>query len=158
MGQEFFRKYSDIIGEATRGVFNNADNAIVRPANQAERDMLAKGIKSARTYNKDMNAYTDQPIDNTGGVAGQTRGDNKSYGTTSSQIPNPEGAASAAYQSRPNVGMPANIRSDGGGSWQTGAVDTRAVNTGVPGAPVSQNDIRPNQGKATAIKKPAQPW
>ena len=67
MSTEFFRKYMDIVDEAVRGVLVNpgagtdGKDYAVRPSNQAERDQIAKGLKAARTYNRDAAAYAVAP-------------------------------------------------------------------------------------------------
>lgn len=157
MGHEFFRKYTEIVDEATRGVFNQGAN-VIRPTNQGERDLLAKGIKSARTYNRGQNAYTNQPIDATGGEKGQVRGNEQSYGATSSQIPKSDAEIQSGLGGGATTrGMPVDLSNDQSGKkWQTGAVNTQDVNT--PNGPKAAGPIQPNQGKATAIKKPPQPW
>ena len=146
MSTEFFRKYIDILDEAVRGVMVNPGGTAVRPNSPEERDIVAKGLKTARTYNKNMAKYAAAPGEKQD--VDPATAQRRSRGALSGSIIEP-GAGGADIEK----GMPVTIPSaPDSGTWQT-----RAINTKNPNVRVG-SDIKANQGKATGPRKPTAPF
>ena len=146
MSTEFFRKYIDIVDESVRGVMVGPGSTAVRPNSPEERDMVAKGLKTARTYNKNMAKYAAAPGEKQ--EVDPATAQRRSRGALSGSIiePGPGGADV-------EKGMPVTIPSaPDSGTWQT-----RAINTKNPNVRVG-SDIKANQGKATGPRKPSAPF
>lgn len=151
MSTEFFRKYIDIMDEAVRGVLvkpggSNGQDYAVRPSNPEERNLVAKGLKTARAYNKNNAKFATtsgekQDVDTE--LALQ-----RSKGVVSGSIIEPNSTGADIEKGMP-VTLPSAPES---GTWQT-----RAINTKNPNVKVG-SDIKANQGKATGPKKPTAPW
>jgi len=151
MSTEFFRKYMDIVDEAVRGVLVNpgagtdGKDYAVRPSNQAERDQIAKGLKAARTYNRDAAAYAAAPGEKQDADPAELSA--RARGAQSGSIvqPGPDGGAEQ------DTGMPVTLARHPD-TWQTRAVNTKnpSVNVGT--------DIKANQGKTSGPRKPVKPW
>jgi len=149
MSTEFFRKYTDIMDEAVRGVMVNPGGTAVRPVSPEERDLVAKGLKTARTYNQNMAKYAAAPGEKQD--MDPALAQRRSRGALSGSIIEP----GSGYHSGADVerGMPVTIPSaPDSGMWQT-----RAINTKNPNVKVG-SDIKANQGKATGPRKPAAPF
>lgn len=149
MSTEFFRKYMDIVDEAVRGVLvspsTNSEPYAVRPSNQDERDQVAKGLKTARAYNRDAAAYAAAPGEKQDVDPEQLA--RRARGSISGSILQP-GPTSSAEQ---ETGMPINVPGHDR-PWQARAINTKTSTLNVG------NDIKANQGKATGPKKPVKPW
>jgi len=146
MSTEFFRKYIDILDEAVRGVMVNPGGTAVRPNSPEERDIVAKGLKTARTYNKNMAKYAAAPGEKQD--VDPATAQRRSRGALSGSIIEP-GTGGADVER----GMPVTIPSaPDSGTWQT-----RAINTKNPNVRVG-SDIKANQGKATGPRKPSAPF
>ena len=146
MSTEFFRKYIDILDEAVRGVMVNPGGTAVRPSNPEERDLVAKGLKTARTYNKNMAKYAAAPGEKQD--VDPATAQSRSRGALSGSIIEP-GTGGADVER----GMPVTIPSaPDSGTWPT-----RAINTKNPIVRVG-SDIKANQGKATGPRKPSAPF
>ena len=149
MSTEFFRKYIDILDEAVRGVMVNPGGTAVRPSNPEERDLVAKGLKTARTYNKNMAKYAAAPGEKQD--VDPALAQRRSRGALSGSIIEP----GTGYHSGADIerGMPVTIPSaPDSGTWQT-----RAINTKNPNVKVG-SDIKANQGKTTGPRKPSVPF
>ena len=156
--QDFMREFVEKIDEIVRGAFvqqqapnsGYSQSVAIRPSDQAERDMLAKGIKTARQFNKNNLAYTKQT-------------DNPHPQDVADQTVRARGALSGTvYQkddrgAEDRTGMPVDLYKgkdpEETNVWQTGVVSTKRPDNPKFSGPVSRND-----GKATAIKKPTLPW
>ena len=149
MSTEFFRKYIDIMDEAVRGVMVGPGGTAIRPVSPEERDLVAKGLKTARTYNKNMAKYAAAPGEKQD--VDPALAQRRSRGALSGSIIEP----GSGYHSGADVerGMPVTIPSaPDSGTWQT-----RAINTKNPNVRVG-SDIKANQGKATGPRKPIAPF
>ena len=149
MSTEFFRKYIDIMDEAVRGVMVNPGGTAVRPVSPEERDLVAKGLKTARTYNQTMAKYAAAPGEKQD--VDPALAQRRSRGALSGSIIEP----GTGYHAGADIekGMPVTIPSaPDSGIWQT-----RAINTKNPNVKVG-SDIKANQGKATGPRKPTAPF
>ena len=149
MSTEFFRKYIDIMDEAVRGVMVNPGGTAVRPTSPEERDLVAKGLKTARTYNQNMAKYAAAPGEKQD--VDPAIAQRRSRGALSGSIIEP----GTGYHAGADIekGMPVTIPSaPDSGTWQT-----RAINTKNPNVKVG-SDIKANQGKATGPRKPTAPF
>jgi hypothetical protein len=153
MGTDIFRKYINIMDEAVRGVLmkpgagpNNSDYAI-RPTDPEERNLVAKGLKTARAYNQNLAKYAAAPGEKQG--VDRASAQARAKGSISGSIIHPDGTGREE-----ETGMPVTLpRGPESGTWQTRAINTKHLNnTTVAG------DIKANQGKATGPKKPTAPW
>jgi hypothetical protein len=148
MSTEFFRKYIDIMDEAVRGVMVGPGGTAIRPTSPEERDMVAKGLKTARTYNKNMAKYAAAPGEKQD--VDPATAQRRSRGALSGSIIEPSADGTGADVEK---GMPVTIPSaPDSGTWQT-----RAINTKNPNVKVG-SDIKANQGKATGPRKPSAPF
>ena len=153
MSNQTLRDYINIVDEAVRGVLvqpagpNDTQDYAVRPKDQAERDLIAKGLKTARKYNRDALAYAKAPGEKQDYDPDELA--QRSIGHKSGSIVQPD------YGTMSNLdretGMPVDIPGHRV-QWQT-----RAINTKKPGVEVG-TDIKANQGKATGPKRPVKPW
>jgi len=149
MSTEFFRKYIDIMDEAVRGVMVGPGGTAIRPTSPEERDLVAKGLKTARTYNKNMAKYAAAPGEKQD--VDPALAQRRSRGALSGSIIEP----GTGYHSGADIerGMPVTIPSaPDSGTWQT-----RAINTKNPNVKVG-SDIKANQGKTTGPRKPSVPF
>ena len=149
MSTEFFRKYTDIMDEAVRGVMVNPGGTAVRPVSPEERDLVAKGLNTARTYNQNMAKYAAAPGEKQD--VDPALAQRRSRGALSGSIIEP----GTGYHSGADIerGMPVTIPSaPDSGTWQT-----RAINTKNPNVKVG-SDIKANQGKTTGPRKPSVPF
>jgi hypothetical protein len=149
MSTEFFRKYMDIVDEAVRGVLvspsTNSEPYAVRPSNQDERDQVARGLKTARAYNRDAAKYAAAPGEKQDVDPAELA--RRARGAQSGSIIQP-GPNSSAEQ---DTGMPVNIPGHNE-PWQTRAINTKTSTLNVG------TDIKANQGKTSGPRKPVKPW
>jgi len=149
MSTEFFRKYMDIVDEAVRGVLvspsTNSEPYAVRPSNQDERDQVARGLKTARAYNRDAAAYAAAPGEKQDVDPAELSA--RARGAQSGSIvqPGPNGGAEQ------ETGMPINVPGHDR-PWQARAINTKTSTLNVG------TDIKANQGKTSGPRKPVKPW
>lgn len=143
-------KVSEIleIKEAVRGVYTKSDGYTHRPTTQAERDQVAAGIKDARKYNKANAAYHRAPSDTPDEHEKETS-NFKAKGTASSTVRVTRSGGNEDDVGK-EVERAGDTRKGDSGKWQTRAVNTKRD---LEGKNVG-GQIRANQGKASALKKP----
>lgn len=115
---DLMREYIDKLDEIVRGAFVNPNSNVARrPANQAERDQIAQGIKAARGFNKDYRdwyAQTDEPDADTLATLNQ-----RMRGTGSEKVHHGDSETGPEK----SQGMP--VPNMGSGNWETGVVNSK---------------------------------
>lgn len=116
--QDFMREFVEKLDEIVRGAFVNPKSDVaIRPANQAERDRIAQGIKASRGFNKDYRdwyAQTDEPDPDTLATLNQ-----RMRGTGSEKVHHGDSERGPEK----SKGMP--VPDIGDGNWQTGVVNSK---------------------------------
>lgn len=139
------REYMDQLDEIVRGAFIDPEGkTAIRPSTQGERDTIAKGLKTARAFNRtdrDQYAQTDTPDSQELGIKTA-----RSQGSQSGSI-----VKSRDDGREYNTGMPVDVGDKD--KWQTGAVNRKM---GLQ--PKFNSSVGAKDGKSSAVKKPSMPW